>query len=77
MKEGRKDLKKKLELDWETPTSETREPVDKKEDNSLNHERSEHIMKNFIKFAYILTKMYDNTCKTLIIQQKSNINTDI
>ena len=29
-----------------------------------------HLMQNFL-------EMYNNTCKTLITQQKSNINTDI
>ena len=36
---------KKWKLDSETTTSETREPVHKKEDKNPNPERSEHIIK--------------------------------
>ena len=44
MKKERKNWKK-WKLDSETPTSETREPVDKKGVKNLNIERSEHIIK--------------------------------
>ena len=40
-----KILQNKWKLDSKTPISEPREPVDKKGDTNLNHERSEHIIK--------------------------------
>ena len=47
-KERTKDLKKKIKLVSETPTSKTQDPVDKKVCKNLSHERSDHMMKQLM-----------------------------
>ena len=55
-----KRFEKKCKLDTETPTSETREPLPKKEDKNPNPERSEHIIKILMYFKrVILSLIYD------------------